>query len=342
VAYTAFGEILDGSGSPGGDAPQGFPRYEYAGAWGYETAGFDDDPGGSTGRSHLLALYGVKTARMLTGENDMTAANNDNLKAALDYARRGLPVLPCHSIRDGKCSCCDRPGLPSLPTDKCDRPGKHPWTKNGFKNATTDADQIRSWWRTYPDANIGIATGRASGIIVIDCDVKDGRDGRETLYGLTKQYRALPDTPSTVTGSSTEHFLFRHPAGIAKVPSRAGVAPGIDVRGDAGYIIVPPSLHQSGGRYRWKPGHTLDDHDPPSPSERTKRRRWTNCRIYHRTPRAPSRNRQRARATPRRLDIALPYRLAYLTPAHLVASQRIRVAPKAARSSAIGVAKGAT
>jgi hypothetical protein len=59
VAYTAFGEILDADGSPGGDPPQGFPRYQYAGAWGYETAGFDDDPGGPAGRSHLLALYGV-------------------------------------------------------------------------------------------------------------------------------------------------------------------------------------------------------------------------------------------------------------------------------------------
>jgi len=59
VTYTAFGEILDASGSPGGDPPQGFPRYQYAGAWGYETAGFGDDPGGPTGSSHLLALYGV-------------------------------------------------------------------------------------------------------------------------------------------------------------------------------------------------------------------------------------------------------------------------------------------
>jgi RHS repeat-associated protein len=60
VAYTAFGEILDASGSPGGgDAPQGFPRYQYAGAWGYETGGFGDDPGGPTGNSHLLALHGV-------------------------------------------------------------------------------------------------------------------------------------------------------------------------------------------------------------------------------------------------------------------------------------------
>jgi hypothetical protein len=59
VAYTAFGEILDVSGSPGGDQPAGFPRYQYAGAWGYDTAGFGDDSGGPTGCSHLLALHGV-------------------------------------------------------------------------------------------------------------------------------------------------------------------------------------------------------------------------------------------------------------------------------------------
>src|SRR5260221_6684672 len=89
------------------------------------------------------------------------------LVAALEYAQRGWPVLPLHGIRDGACTC----GNP-----KCDKPGKHPRIKSGKEHseATTDPDRIRTWWERWPDANVGIRTGVASGLIALDEDPRHG------------------------------------------------------------------------------------------------------------------------------------------------------------------------
>ena len=118
------------------------------------------------------------------------------LKRALRYARLGWPVVPLQTIRDGKCSCSQGPN--------CERPGKHPRTLHGFKDATTDKNQIRKWWDKWPDANVGIAPGREAEILVFDIDPRNG--GSETLKKLQAELGALPDTVTADTGGGGQHL----------------------------------------------------------------------------------------------------------------------------------------
>jgi len=166
------------------------------------------------------------------------------LDAALSYAARGWLVFPAHSITARKKCTCARTG--------CGSPGKHPRTVKGVLDATTDAAQIRTWWKRWPEANIGLATGAESGLVVVDLD---GDIGRESLLAEAKL--DLPETPISLTGGGGEHLLFRHPG--ARVSNRQNVCPGVDVRGDGGYIIAPPSIHETGTRYEWECSSHPDD-----------------------------------------------------------------------------------
>lgn len=132
--------------------------------------------------------------------------NPNKLSAALDYAARGWPVFPL------------RPGgkNPAIPKDEGGR---------GHLDATTDQDQIRRWWRRWPDANIGVPTGERSELLALDVDHPAGLDALEAEHGK------LPDTRIHSTGSGGMHYLFPYPAG-ANVRNSAGkLAPGLDVRG---------------------------------------------------------------------------------------------------------------
>ena len=115
---------------------------------------------------------------------------------------------------------------------------------------------IRRWWARWPLANPAIATGEMSGVWALDPDKHDGRDGLATLAGLERQYGKLPRTPVQRTGSGGEHRLFRM-NGVDVRNSAGKLGPGIDVRGNGGYIVLPPSVHPSGGIYEW-----LDDAHP--------------------------------------------------------------------------------
>jgi hypothetical protein len=84
---------------------------------------------------------------------------------ALRYAAQGWSVFPLHSPQNGQCSCGRL---------DCTSPAKHPRTANGLKDATTDPERIREWWKRWPDANIGVVTGRASGVVVVDVDLDKG------------------------------------------------------------------------------------------------------------------------------------------------------------------------
>jgi hypothetical protein len=169
--------------------------------------------------------------------------------AALAYAHRGLAVIPLHSITSaaGKCSCGKL---------KCSSPGKHPLTEHGLRDASKDEKQITEWWTRWPAANIGIATGAVSGIVVLDIDPRHG--GNESLGDLQLANGPLPKTPIVITGSGGKHLYFRHPGG--HVPNSSGaIGPGIDVRGDGGYVVAPPSNHVSGNSYAWQPAHRIDE-----------------------------------------------------------------------------------
>lgn len=163
----------------------------------------------------------------------------DMLQAALCYIAKGWHVFPLHTIRNGKCTCG---------AGACDSPGKHPMVSGGVYSATTDEVEVRAWWGRWPQANIGIATGMISRFIVLDVDVKGGGD--EALADYLEGKPALPDTQIAITGSGGKHILFKHPG--VKVPNKVRIAPGLDIRGDGGYIAAPPSLHISGKRYRWQ------------------------------------------------------------------------------------------
>jgi hypothetical protein len=117
--------------------------------------------------------------------------------------------------------------------------------------ATKDPEAIRAWWRRWAWANVAVATGRASGIWVLDVD--PDRGGADSLRELEVRYGALPKTVEAITGSGGRHFFFLHPGG--PVPNAVGITPGLDARGDGGYAILAPSLHASGRRYCWRPGH---------------------------------------------------------------------------------------
>lgn len=148
---------------------------------------------------------------------------------ALQYARLGLAVFPI------------RPK------------SKAPLTDHGLKDASKDPAQIESWWSRWPTANIGIATGAVSGgLVVIDLDVdKDkGIDGRMTLREWEAVHGKLPgDTWLAITGRGGYHYFYRD---TARVKNRTGLYEGIDIRGDGGYIVAPPSIHPNGHAYEWE------------------------------------------------------------------------------------------
>lgn len=158
---------------------------------------------------------------------------------AVRYASHGWPVLPLHAPRVGGCSCTRGAG--------CTSAGKHPRTRRGVHEASCDLHQVREWWARWPDANIGIATGPTSGLLVVDIDLPDGP---RSLAELEATYGQLPATCQQRTGSGGHQLLFAHPDHDV-VGNRAALLAGVDVRGDGGYIVVAPSRHASGDRYRW-------------------------------------------------------------------------------------------
>lgn len=164
----------------------------------------------------------------------------NNTKSALELAHRGWPIFPTHSTdKAGSCSC----GSPD-----CSSAGKHPRTASGLKEATTDEQTIRDWWATWPDANVAVRTGEVSGIFVLDVDIKKGAKGDESLSALEKEHGKLPETLSATTWSGGEHQVFNYPGHSVK--NRTGFRPGLDIRGDGGYVLVAPS-EIGGHAYQW-------------------------------------------------------------------------------------------
>lgn len=159
------------------------------------------------------------------------------LEQALAYAARGWAVFPVHTIKNGRCTCLDA---------DCRNQGKHPIPTNGLNAATHDPDKITAWWTRTPTANIGIATGEISGLVVLDVDPRNGGD--KSMQEMVKEWGdAWLDTYSVQTGSGGYHHYYRHPG--ERVPNVPSFRAGLDIKADGGYIVAPPSLHASGGHY---------------------------------------------------------------------------------------------
>ncbi len=155
------------------------------------------------------------------------------IDAALAYAARGWYIFPC------------RPGM------------KVPLTNHGVKDATTDPDTIRAWWTQWPDANIALACGPASGIYVVDVDLdpEKGVNGWESL----REFQDLPETIQQNSPRGGAHFLFK-----SNNPPRNknSFRPGIDIRSTGYYIMLSPSIHPNGKVYEWERDHAPGEIEP--------------------------------------------------------------------------------
>jgi hypothetical protein len=131
-----------------------------------------------------------------------------------------------------------------------------PWEP--FQHEAASEAIVRHWFERWPDANLGIVTGAVSGLVVLDVDPAHG--GAESLAALEAEHDPLPPTIEAVTGGGGWHLYFRHPGG--ELRNRAGLRPGLDLRGDGGYIVAPPSIHPNGQPYRWRSGHAPGEMEP--------------------------------------------------------------------------------
>lgn len=142
-------------------------------------------------------------------------------EAALRMASKGFMVFPCQEA------------------------GKAPATRNGLLDAKRDAEAIRKCWSKNPHLNVAVRTGKPSNIVVLDVD---GEEGWDSLHRLEDEHRELPTTASVTTPRGGQHFYFRHPG--VEVKNTAGFpAAGLDVRGDGGYVLAPPSAGPGGRAY---------------------------------------------------------------------------------------------
>jgi putative DNA primase/helicase len=158
------------------------------------------------------------------------------IRAAHALASKGIPTFPC------------------VPNEK------RPLTRRGLHDATTDHGVIDAWARRWPGANLAVPMGRRSGLLALDLDRKAGRDGAATLRALERDLGELPPTLTASTWSGGEHRFFRMPS--ADVRNAAGKvagveAPGFDVRGNGGYVLIAPSSID-GRAYAWR------DRRPPA------------------------------------------------------------------------------
>ena len=157
---------------------------------------------------------------------------NNFLQTALDYAARNFSVIPI-------------------------RPDKKPFIKwESKQKIKATPEEIHQWWGKWPGAMIGICTGEISGLFVIDCDTQEGYEAIQKL---------IPDSlilPIARTPRGGWHLYFLYPI-KCKLTIGAGIMPGVDIRGEGGYIIAPPSINADGKAYKWEDGLSLGEVEPP-------------------------------------------------------------------------------
>lgn len=129
---------------------------------------------------------------------------------------------------------------------------KVPAIEGGCKAATTEKSKIERWWNQNPRYNIGIATGnKSNGLVVIDLDVdkNKGIDGYEVLRDWQNKHGELPETWQSITGRGGYHYFYKD---TITHSNKVGLYEGVDIRGEGGYIVAPPSVHPNGNTYEWE------------------------------------------------------------------------------------------
>lgn len=157
-------------------------------------------------------------------------ASSASLEAALGYRRRGWSVIPAG--KDKRPLISWEPYQHRLPTE----------------------EEVKSWYKQWPWAGVGVVCGRISGLIVLDIDPR--HQGDETLLQWTEKGWRLPPCPTVKTGGGGCHFYLAHPGG--EIPTIPALAPGIDLKAEGSYVIAPPSIHPSGNEYTWYPDASPD------------------------------------------------------------------------------------
>ena len=196
-------------------------------------------------RAYMSSINNVGNEEYLNKNSVFVSDENLLLEAAIHYARTGIPVFPLQNpIFEGdavRCSCRD--------SQNCDKDiGKHPLTRYGSLDATTDLETIQAWWSRWPQANIGLLTGRGSNLFVLDVDPRSGGD--YSLEHLQDTYGELPATLTAVTGSGGRHLFFKYPD-VRIRNSTSLIARGLDIKSEGGYVVAAQSVHKSGAAYEW-------------------------------------------------------------------------------------------
>lgn len=157
-----------------------------------------------------------------------------------EYAMAGLRIFPCHSIKNGRCTCGKL---------DCTSKGKHPRINGWQQQATSDLATIQQWIVEFGEENInwGLACGLGSGLWVVDIDPK--KSGYESWEQFEEERGEPFITLKSRTGGGGRHLFFKTDG--RPVPNKVGWLDGVDIRGDGGYVILPQGRHASGGTYEW-------------------------------------------------------------------------------------------
>lgn len=182
--------------------------------------------------------------------------------AAMYYASKGWRVIPVRWITaEGTCSCHRGAECPS--------PGKHPVHDDWPEVSSADIDTVADWWEPepkipatdwFPLANVGIVTGWKSGIFVLDEDTYAG--GSQTLAAYERRNGEMPETRVHQTGRGGTHYFFTHPGFDVRNSARRVLGAGLDIRGENGFVVAPPSRNL-GGYYELNPAHDIDAAEAP-------------------------------------------------------------------------------
>ena len=201
------------------------------------------------------------------GNFDLTEAEEERRAAlsmaAVGYGGKGWRVVPVWWTVDGQCHCDRR--------EECPNPGKHPVPASDWPHvATADQAEVAYWWRQsplgqaedwWPRANVGIVTGWGSGIFVLDVDTYAG--GEDTLASYERRHGPMPETRIHHTARGGQHLIFKHPGFDVRNSARRVLGKGLDIRGENGFVVAPPSVGANGSLYTLNPAQDIEPAEAP-------------------------------------------------------------------------------